>query len=162
VVVWSSHWLLNLVWYGDPVYPMLQPHLKGHLWDAEADMYFRVFMEYAILKPTRDLAGVLETLGAVGTLGFRAYETGFHGKIPTFGFLFAATLYCLPFVRASWRSFVAHGLGLCAAAIWYFTNHRDRYLQACLPWFVVATLAVLMSMWRAPRVAPKVSAAVLV
>jgi hypothetical protein len=125
-------------------------------------MYFRVFMEYAVLKPSHDLKGAFETLLAATTLGFRAYEPGFHRGMPVFGFLFAATLYCLPFTRPSWRSAVAHGLGFAAATVWYWTNHRDRYLQACLPWFVVSTLCVLVSMWRSPRVTSRVSAGVLV
>jgi hypothetical protein len=68
----------------------------------------------------------------------------------------------LPFTRPSWRSAVAHGLAFAAALVWYWTNHRDRYLQACLPWFVVATLCVLVGMWRSPRPMSRASAALLV
>ena len=161
-VAWAPHWLPNLVWYGDPAYPMLHEYVVGHPWDAEAEMYFRVFMDYAVLKPTHDLHGVLDTVLATATLGFRSYETGFHGETPVFGFLFAATLFCLPLVRTSWRRLLPHALGVSAVAVWYWTNHRDRYLQAPLPWLVVATVVVLATMWRMPRKGPRVAAAALV
>jgi hypothetical protein len=162
LVAWAPHWLPNLVWYGDPLYPMLRGHFSPHPWDAEADMYFRVFMDYAILKPTHDLSGILETLIAATTLGFRSYETGFHGETPIFGFLFAATLFCLPFTRLAPRVRLAYALAFTAVSLWYFTNHRDRYLQACLPWLVVATVVVLEEMWHSSRAPVRVSAAVLV
>ncbi|HEX3595598.1 MAG TPA: hypothetical protein VHU80_10860 [Polyangiaceae bacterium] len=162
VIGWAPHWLPNLVWYGDPAYPMLHEHITGRPWDPQADMYFRVFMNYAILKPTHDLRGSIETLAAAATLGFRAYETGFHGETPIFGFLFAATLFCLPFTRLTWRVLVAFGLGFTAVSVWYWTNHRDRYLQACLPWLVVAAVSVLVQMWRSPERAVRLSVVALV
>jgi hypothetical protein len=161
-VAWAPHWLANLLWYGDPVYPMLHDRLTGRPWDIEAEMYFRVFMKYAVMAPTHDLKGAFDTVLAAATLGFRSYETGFHGETPVFGFLFAATLYCVPFMRPSWRVLVAYGLGLSAIVVWYWTNHRDRYLQACLPWLVVATLAVLVPLWLSSRKAVRASVAVLV
>ncbi|HVW27620.1 MAG TPA: hypothetical protein VHC69_19780 [Polyangiaceae bacterium] len=162
VVAWAPHWLANLLWYGDPVYPMLHDHVTGRPWDMEADLYFRVFMQYAVLAPSHDLKGAFDTLFAAATLGFRAYETGFHGETPVFGFLFAATLYCVPFLRPSWRVRVAYAVGFSAVLIWYWTNHRDRYLQACLPWLVVATLCVLVPLWRSPRRAARASVLALV
>jgi hypothetical protein len=161
-VVWSPHWLKNLIWYGDPAYPILHHWFLPHPWTSQAESYFRIFLQLAILSPTHDLAGAFESLRVALTLGLGTQAYGFHADFPTFGFLFAATLYCLPFLRAKWRVWVAYGLGVSAALVWYWTNHRDRYLQACLPWLVAATLSVLYTMWKSSGTVGRVAAAVLV
>ncbi|MFI5308243.1 MAG: hypothetical protein ACHQ53_12860 [Polyangiales bacterium] len=148
VLFYAPHWLKNWLWYGDPLYPALHAHFPAHPWNLQAAAYFEQFVNLTLLRPSHDLAGVLESLRVALTLGFRVHEYGFHAEIPTFGFLFAATLYCVPFVSPNRRTLVVYGLGLCAALVWYWTNHRDRYLQACLPWLVVATLATLALAWR--------------
>jgi hypothetical protein len=147
-VVFAPHWLKNLLWYGDPFYPILHAYFPAHPWGPDGAKYFQLFVEKEVLRPKHNLAGVLESLGVAATLGFTVNEYAFHAKIPTFGFLFAATLYCAPFVGASRRMWITYGLGLCAALVWYWTNHRDRYLQACLPWLVAVTLATLVLAWR--------------
>jgi hypothetical protein len=161
VALWSPHWLKNALWYGDPLYPTLHRVLPVRPWDAEAATYFERFTKGELLRPTHDLAGMLESVRVALTLGFEVNEYGFHGTIPTFGFLFAATLYCLPFVRTHRRIWLVYALGIAAAIVWYWTNHRDRYLQAVLPWLVVGTLAVLISAWRSGA-AGKLAAALLV
>lgn len=161
-LLWSPHWLKNLLWYGDPLYPLLSDHLSLRPWDAQAASYFRIFQEWAVLRPSQDLAGVIESVWAGLTLGFRVHEYGFHGDVPTFGFLFATTLFCLPFVRVSPRAWVAYGLGVSAGTVWYFINHHDRYLQACLPWLVAATLSVLFEMWTSMGKIGRFSAGALV
>lgn len=145
-VLWSPHWLKNWALYGDPLYPMLSRYFAAHPWNAQAAMYHRLFLRKVVLQPTHDLGGVLDSIFASLTLGFRVHEYEFHAEVPTFGFLFAATLYCAPFLSVGRRVWLAYGLGLSSAVVWYWTNHRDRYLQACLPWLVTATVCVL---WRA-------------
>ncbi|HEX7672494.1 MAG TPA: hypothetical protein VF395_23030, partial [Polyangiaceae bacterium] len=111
-VLWSPHWLKNLLWYGDPAYPILHHWFLPHPWTSQAESYFRIFLQLAILSPTHDLAGALESLRAAVTLGFGTQSYGFHYDFPTFGFLFAATLYCLPFSRSKWRVWVVYGVSL--------------------------------------------------
>lgn len=147
-LVWSPHWLKNLVWYGNPLYPVASDHFASHPWDAQAFSALSIFMQWGLVRPSQDLAGVLESLRTAVTLGYATYDQ-FPGDAPAFGFLFAATLYCLPFVRPRWTVWLPFALGVVAAFVWYFTNHHVRYLQACLPWLVVATLSVLVSMYRA-------------
>ncbi len=162
LLLWAPHWLKNWVWYGDPFYPILHAYLPAHPWSPEASVYFNRFVQQAVLQPARSLAGVLESLRVALTLGFQVHEYLFHGYIPTFGFLFAATLYCLPFVGPGRRLLLLYGLGLSAALVWYWTNHRDRYLQACLPWLVVAALATLVLAWRKRGLAGRFAAGALV
>lgn len=161
-LLWAPHWLKNVVYYGDPLYPMFHGKLKLHPWDSQADFFFRVFIERSILRPSPGLSGLLESAWAATTLGLKVNEYGFHGEVPTFGFLFAATLYVLPFVSAGPRVWTVYGLGWLAGAVWYATNHRDRYLQACLPWLVAGTLAVLAIAWHHHGTKGRIAAALLV
>jgi hypothetical protein len=163
VVLWSPHWLKNTIYYGDPLYPTLYKYLHTlKPWDHEAQFYFEVFKKRALLTPTAGFAGVLESLWAASTLGLSVHEYGFHGEVPTFGFLFAVTLYLAPIVSVRWRVWVVYALGWSAAVVWFYTNHRDRYLQACLPWLVAATLAVLVVAWDERERAGRFMAAILV
>ncbi|HVU01304.1 MAG TPA: hypothetical protein VHE30_06115, partial [Polyangiaceae bacterium] len=146
-VATAPHFVKNWVWYGDPAFPILHDWFSAHPWTRQAESYHRIFLKLCILSPTRDLDGVVESLKAALTLGFGVQSYGFHDDVPTFGFLFAATLYCLPFTRPPWRVKAAYALSFTAVLTWYWTNHRDRYLQACLPWLVAATLATLHRMW---------------
>jgi len=161
-VTTAPHFVKNLVWYGDPAYPILHHWFSPRPWTNQAESYFRIFLNLAILSPTHDWPGAFESLWAALTLGFRMEEHGFHADFPTFGFLFAATLYCVPFVAPKWRERLAYGLGFSAALVWYWTNHRDRYLQAVLPWFVAATVTTLHAMWTRAGPAGRVAAVVLV
>lgn len=148
VIGFAPHWLTNLLWHGDPFYPLLYQHLKTHPWNDDAAFYFERFVQASILRPSRDLEGLVTTLKNVFSLGFRVNEYGFHGEYPTFGFLFAVALAALVFAKAPRRVWWLFGMSLVGAAAWYWTNHRDRYLQAMLPWLVVATIAVLHLAWR--------------
>ena len=162
VVLWSPHWLKNYVFYGDPLYPILHDKLALHPWDSQASFAFKVFIERSILRPEGGFDGVLESLWAASTLGLKVNEYGFHGTVPTFGFLFAGTLYCLPFVAAGRRVWTVYGMGWLAGLVWYATNHRDRYLQACLPWLVAGTISVLAIAWNRHGPKGRVGAALLV
>lgn len=148
VVLWSPHWLKNLIFYGDPLYPILNSYLRVHPWNLQAATFFRIFVRGVVLQPSHDLSGVLESIRVALTLGFDVHEYDYHRELPTFGFLFAATLYCLPFVRAGWRVWLADALSVVAALVWFWTNHRDRYLQNFLPWLVAGTVAILTRAWR--------------
>jgi hypothetical protein len=160
-VCWAPHWAKNLAWYGSPVYPMLSNYFPAHPWNASAQTYLDVFIKWALVRPTRDASGVLETVWAAATLGFRAFDR-FHGDVPVIGFLFAATAYCLPLIRPRGRLLGAYALGFSAALVWYWTNHRDRYVQAFMPWLVAATAASLVLMWRERGPSGRVAAGLLV
>jgi hypothetical protein len=46
--------------------------------------------------------------------------------------------------------------------VWYWTNHRDRYLQACFPWLALVTTAVLLRLWESAGALGRVAAGLLV
>jgi hypothetical protein len=159
----APHWLKNWIWHGDPIYPLLHGKLALRPWTSDsAERFVWGFLEAEMWKPTRDWAGVKQTLRALFTFSFMPNDwPKFHGKVPVFGSLFTLALLALPFVRASrrvWGLFAAAHLGVF---VWYWTHHQDRYLQAVVPWMTAATVAVLILAWRSGLVA-RVLTAVLV
>lgn len=146
----APQWAKNWVFYGDPLYPLLANRLHAHPWTPDsAERFEWGFIKAELWKPTPDLAGVWQTLKALITQSFIPNDwPRFHGSVPVFGSLFTLTLFFLPFLRKTWRIaglFLAVHLGIFC---WYWTHHQDRYLQAMLPWFAVATAGVLMLVWR--------------
>jgi hypothetical protein len=129
LVLTAPQWLKNWVWYGDPVYPLMPKRFSPHPWTADAADRFAWFVESQLWKPTRDWAGVKDTVKAMFTYSFIPNDwPKFHGAVPTFGSLFTLTLFCLPFLRGAkrlWALFLAAHVGLF---VWYSTHHQDRYL----------------------------------
>ena len=66
------------------------------------------------------------------------------------------------FLRPPRRLFAVYALGIFATFVWFWTNQRDRYLQACLPWFVVATAAALGLLWSQRHRFARISTSLLV
>jgi hypothetical protein len=157
----APHWLKNLVWYGDPVYPVLHRYLHLHPWVPTAQAAF-VFDNPGSWHPARDWAGVVQTLKALVTWSFYPNEWGgMHGVVPVIGSLFTLTIVCLPFLkntRRLWGVYAAVHVGLF---VWYSLHHQDRYLQAMMPWMAAGVAAVLLLIARTGAVA-LVSAAALV
>ncbi len=155
LVFTAPHWAKNLVFYGDPLYPLLSSRLHAHPWTPDsADRFQYGFIEAQLWRPTRDWKGLKESLGALFTFSFLPNDwPRFHGKVPVFGSLFTLGLGVLPFLRRArrvWALYAAVHLGVFG---WYWTHHQDRYLQAIVPWMAAATAAVLALAWQEGRAA---------
>lgn len=146
----APHWVKNIVWYGDPLYPVLHKVFQHpRPWTADSAARFDIGLALQFWRPERTLAGVARTLGALFTFSFVPNDwERFHGSTPVFGSLFTLSLVALPFLartRRLWGLYAATHLGVFA---WYWIHHQDRYLQAVLPWMAAATAAVLGLAWR--------------
>ena len=143
----SQHWLKNWITFGDPLYPTLHKYLPVHPWNPDAETYFSTFFNEHIPKPTANLDGLWKTLFATFAVGFGVNEFNFHGDYPTFGYLFpiAAVLVFLAPIRRARGTVI---LCLLGVAVWYVTGHRDRYLQAILPWLVATTFVAFTDAWQ--------------
>ncbi len=155
MVCTAPHWLKNIIWYGDPAYPTLYKSLALRPWTPDsAEMFEYGYKEFQFWRPTRDWNGVKDTLKALVTFSFSPNDYGkFHGKVPVFGSLFTLLCAVLPFFGK--RGARTAGLALAthaSVAIWYWTHHQDRYLQAVLPWMTATTAAVLVLLWRSHAV----------
>jgi hypothetical protein len=154
LVLTAPHWLKNLIWYGDPLYPVLHRWFTPRPWTPDsADRYEHAFVAQ-LWRPTKNWAGLKESLKVLGTFSFVPNDwPRFHGAVPVFGSLFTLTIACLPWLkgtRRTWALVAGTHLGVFA---WYWMHHQDRYLEAVVPWMAATTVAVLVLAWRAHRVA---------
>ncbi len=161
LVLTAVHWLKNLVWYGDPIYPALYKHLSLRPWNPDADPVFNLQPAGFMVDGTFGHK-LGETLQAVATFPFRAHDWPlFHRDWPVFGFLFTILAPMVLVLRGARRLRLLTGATLLAVGVWYWTMHQDRYLQALVPWMAAAVAAVIWRLWRAGRV-PRVSVACLI
>jgi hypothetical protein len=149
VVATAPHWLANVAWHCNPVYPQLvhlfpsRPLVPG--WPGTT------------LDHQFELTGTVpdklrEAAGAAFTFSFVPHDWwNFHRDVPVFGFLFTLTLPVLLLARGAGRARVLAAGTLLGVFIWYWTYHEDRYLQALLPWMVACTAAALWLAWGAGR-----------
>jgi len=145
LVATASHWLANLIWYGNPVYPLLGKLFPSHPWVPG----WKGPVLDTGWQPTGTLMERLrETFLAVFTFAFVPHDWyPFHRNIPVFGFLFTLSLPVLLFVRRSGRVWVLATGAMVSVFVWYWTYHQDRYLQSLLPWMVASTSATLALAW---------------
>jgi hypothetical protein len=148
LAVTSTHWLKNLIFYGDALFPSRSP-------PSAFTPVTHAFYE-AILKtlwiPAEGFEGWKETARAVLTFSFEPHEYPEHNPgHAIFGSLFSLTLpalvLLLPLGRAR-RALVAHVGTLLGVMIWYRIHHQDRYLLAMLPWMCAVTAATLHELAR--------------
>ncbi|MBI4705339.1 MAG: hypothetical protein HY744_29895 [Deltaproteobacteria bacterium] len=157
LAVTAPHWLKNVVWYGDPFYPVLYKHLALRPWIGQdgADMYEWGYQAHQFWRPSRDWQGLRETFTALFDFSFVPNDyKRYHGEVPVFGSLFTLLLAPLVFLRA--RPFVAQRVRLWGVVltvhggilVWYWTHHQDRYLQVLLPLMTAITAACIALLWR--------------
>ncbi|HEY0706359.1 MAG TPA: hypothetical protein VGG33_06160, partial [Polyangia bacterium] len=127
----SPHWLKNLVFYGDPLYPLLHKHFAAHPFHARA----AEILDKSYFPPQFALTGtplqkVLRTAAALFNFSFVPHDWhGFHEDRPVFGSLFTLLLPALLFVRAPRRLWLTIAGVHVALAVWFVTSHQDRFLQ---------------------------------
>jgi hypothetical protein len=148
LVATAPHWLQNVVYYGNPVYPFASAWFPSRPWTPDTADRFWAFTgpEWSAERSWR---GVLATLKAMVTYSFIPNDwPAFHRDVPVFGSLFTLTVPCLLFLKRPWRMASLYAAGHVAILAWYWIFHQDRYLQAFLPWMAAAVAAVAISAWR--------------
>ncbi|MCA9597355.1 MAG: hypothetical protein KC776_28775 [Myxococcales bacterium] len=146
-------WLKNWVWYGDPMYPMLQGTFHGRPWTPDAAYLYRWYaLEYEMWRPPPGLDGWIQTAKVLFTFSFDPHDyKQFHGTVPVFGSLFTLLLATLPFLkRTRWAWVLVLWIHLSIAA-WFNVHHQDRYLQGLAPLMAVVVAFALSKVWRSSR-----------
>lgn len=149
----SPHWLKNLIYYTDPLYPTLYKYIASRPWTPDAaDLYEWGYKDHQFWRPPRTLVGVKETVRALFNFSFvpNDYKT-YHGTVPIFGSLFTLLLPCALFLRGTRRVWALMGYAYLGIGAWYWTHHQDRYLQAIVPLLAATTAAIIALLWRAFR-----------
>lgn len=149
LVLTAPHWLKNLVWYGDPLYPFLHRHLTVHPWTADSANLFEHVFRGQLWQPQGTLPEKLrQTASALLTFAFVPNDwPEFHGATPLFGALFTLSLPALLFLKDTRRVWLLVACTHVGIAVWYWMSHQDRYLIGIVPWMAcaVAATALLVS-----------------
>jgi hypothetical protein len=145
----TVHWLKNVIFYGDPVYPVLGNLFPTHPWTVDSAHRLQVFVDDNF-KPVASFS--INLRNAFKALWEYHYAPGynygdFHGGHPAFGSLFAASVLVLPFLRGTkriWGLALLIHVGLLA---WFYMAHNERFLQPAIPWMAAVTAATLGLAW---------------
>lgn len=149
LVFTSPHWLKNLIWHGDPLYPMLHAQLGGRPWNGNGTYLFKVYQSGAWAAEGTTSEKLHGALKALLDYSYALYNwPDFHGTYPIFGSLFTAGLLALPFLRGTRRIWGVVLMAHLGIALWYWMFHAERYLQALLPWMAATVAALAILGWR--------------
>jgi hypothetical protein len=144
----STHWLKNLVFYGDPVFPS---HTPTSAFTPITHAFYQAILK-TLWVPAPGAKGWEETFSALFSFSFKPHEyPEYNAGHPIFGSLFSLTLLPLLLLfplRRGRRALVAHLGTLLGVLVWYRVHHQDRYLLAFLPWMCAVTAATLAELWR--------------
>jgi len=145
----TPHWLKNLIWHGDPLYPILHRYFKVRPWNDEGDFFFAVYQEQQFV-PTGTLQHKL--IGMLKALYDHSYAlynwSDFHGHYPVFGSLFTFSLVALPFLRGTKRTWALVAMTHLGIVVWYWISNAERYLQCLLPWMAAVVASIGILAWR--------------
>jgi hypothetical protein len=147
IIATAPHWLANLVWHGNPVYPLLR-----HLFHSRPMVpgWPGTTLDPGFEPTGTTIEKLRETVAAIFTFSFVPHDWAiFHRDLPVFGFLFTLTLPILLLGPGTRRARALAAATMLGLFIWYWTYHQDRYLQALLPWMVACTAVALAVAWSA-------------
>jgi hypothetical protein len=145
----SPHWLKNLIWHGDPIYPLLHRHLHVRPWNGDGDFLFAVYQEQQFVPTGTMQHKLLGMLHALWDHSYALYNwADFHGTYPVFGSLFTASMVALPFLRGTRRTWGLVALTHLGIIVWYWVSDAERYLQTLLPWMAAVVAALALLAWR--------------
>jgi hypothetical protein len=144
----STHWLKNLIFYRDPLFPNYSP--PGAFTPVTLASYKAVVQQLWV--PAPGWPGWKETLQVLFTFSYEPHEyTEYNAGHAIFGSVFSLTLPALlllvPFGRAR-RALVVHVGVLLGVAVWFRVHHQDRYLLALVPWMCAVTATTLAELWQ--------------
>ncbi|MFZ5894588.1 MAG: hypothetical protein ACOY0T_26225 [Myxococcota bacterium] len=149
LLVTSVHWLKNIVFYRDPLFPLLNKWITPNPWSDYAKWNYDYLSHHKMSAAPHNWQGAKAMVETAFTFAFQPHDWGYsHRDIPVFGLLFTLSLLVIPFVKP--RARIA-GLALACEVgvmIWFWTHHLDRFLQALVPWMAAVTAAVIGLLWQ--------------
>lgn len=149
LVLTTPHWLKNLAWYGDPLYPNLHAYFADRPWGPHAAYAFEYGFKSMLWAPTSDLYGLRAAILAPFTFAFKPHSWwSMHRNVPVLGSLFTLFLIPLPFLRGTRRIWYVVACVHLAVFAWFWVHHEDRHLQALVPWMAAEVAAVSTLIWR--------------
>jgi len=147
VVLTAPHWLKNMIYYGDPLFPALRRWLPSHLWSLAAEAPYE--SDFLLFRPRVTVSSIVEMAKTLVTFSFVPHDfPQYHGDLPVFGSLFTLTTPLLLLLGRRPRLYWLFGGVYLGIAAWFWIHELDRYLQVLVPWMAAATAVVLIVVWR--------------
>jgi len=146
----TPHWAKNVIYYHDPLYPLLNAWLPSRPFHpGAAEVMQEVYWPQLFSLKGTPGEKVVSTLQALVNFSFVPHDwPEFHGMKPIFGSLFTLTVPLLLLMRATRRLwFLVVGVHV-GVATWFVLGHEDRFLQALVPWMAAGTAAILALAWQ--------------
>jgi hypothetical protein len=145
----SPHFIKNLIFYRNPVYPLAQGLFTGSYPQHPKSLFF---METIFAQPEHQLQGALfEKLRQALALGFTASfkpHYSFTQGVPMLGSLFVLLLPIALFAERKHRLWLGIIATYVATVAWAWTYVVDRYLQAVVPMMAAVTAALIIRGWQ--------------
>jgi hypothetical protein len=150
LVVTSAHWLRNLVFYGNPVYPLAAKVFPTHPWTQDSAVWHVRYSRELFVPTDGTLMLRLEdTLRALWNYHLELYTwEDFTQRLPIFGSLYAVSLVVLPFLRGARRLWLVALVTHVGIAIWFNLAHQLRYLTIFVPVMGAACAVTAAELWR--------------
>jgi hypothetical protein len=153
LVLTSAHWLKNLVFYQNPLFPYLANIFPATAWvpdTARLTADWNQWQGKAWVTQGTTKEKLYEAAKATATFSFSPHNwKNFHGKMPVFGSLFTLSMLLLPFLKGTRRVWALAAASHLGVFVWFYTFHQDRYLQALVPWMAAVTGGTIALAWRA-------------
>ncbi|MBL8922980.1 MAG: hypothetical protein JNJ54_29290 [Myxococcaceae bacterium] len=148
-VTLAPYWVRNLVFYGNPVYPLAARLFGGGPYAPEAAVWQARYAVELFTPPDSSLWWRLgETVRAVADHHVGLYTWGdFTGGAPVFGSVFAClAIPALLTTRLS-RVWLVIGMTAAGIALWFSLAHQMRYLVIFVPLMAAAVAVVVVELW---------------
>jgi hypothetical protein len=143
----SPHFLKNLIFYGNPVYPFAQDIFKSHPTVPNAAFLFEyLFKDYTYRLHGTTWQNIKTAAGLTLNFSVKPHYS-FTKSVPNTGSLFTLTLPLILFLKRPKRLAWAGVAGMAALFLWAYTFQVDRHLQTFLPLLVACTAAVIVRAW---------------
>jgi hypothetical protein len=149
VLLVSPHFIKNVVFYGNPLYPFAQD-LFASSWPVVPNGQFLI--RYIFTDDNWKPHGTMlqkarHALELAWNFSWTPHYS-FNKNWPVFGSLFTLMLPFVVAVRRPQRIGVAALIGVGALFIWGYTYNVDRNLQLILPLLAAVTGALIVASWR--------------
>jgi len=149
VLSMSPHFIKNVVFHGNPVYPFMQQVFStSHPVCPDSVVDFQnIYLDQNWVPKGTATQKLWSTLQIFFTFSFLPHYN-FYGGLPMFGSLFTLLLPCVLFLRRNLRLIFAIALPSGGLLMWASTFLVDRNLQILLPLLAAATGSLIVEVWR--------------
>jgi hypothetical protein len=145
------HFLKNVIFYHNPVYPFMQRVFPSRPSVPHAAFLFEnTFTDVNWVPKGTLFARLRHALELTQTFSFVPHYS-FTKNFPVFGSLFTLLFPIIPFVRHRARIALGALLGFGGLFTWAYTFNVDRNLQVMMPIFVAVTCALIVDGYRTSR-----------